>query len=1042
MFLEHFRMTESLLPTNFNTTVHSVLTSTEANRQFTALELMERFSRTINELVLDFDSEQKLIKVFDGKASELRDSLRLQQGITMVDLFDSRAYVILCDAIEKALDTEEITKVEFEHKLANQTFLLRVKVAAKVSEGGTLITLFVKDITRIVQRNREQTKLIEINEKLQNKILKNLEKSEQVQRSLIESLPDTILIVNPKGLVVDIQNAHKVDWIFPKGNSFALRSLASLMLEPAAIEHLLHLCDFPFSNKSTVELKHLEEDLFLEVRATPLFKNQVMLVLRDATDRVRNQRKIEESQAMLSALYNSAKEAMLLVNRSLDIIWCNKAGEAYASQVSNANYQIGQGVTSFFNQSIPDDFILQSIEKAFEGNQVLERREVEHTENVSMFVDLEFKPVVDQNKSIFAVAISMMDCTAKVISERALSETMMELSVIKSASDLSTAVMVLDTQGIILKANDIACDITGYSSPHLKGISLHSLAKSESAKLLIKLYAQIKRGDIWSGEIHIMNHSGNDCWLDTTIVPIVNPEGELVELVTFSYDITAKKAHEEAIITQKSRIESLINNTEDLILAVDTHHRIIVCNESYKSYIKRKFGVNLKEGDLLTEYLSSTEKEEFTQHALRALKGEIFTIIVEKTNNQNKTFYWEISYSPVVNKGKPNGITLFIKDITFRKQSELQLKAQKTLLEEVINTAPNLISLSDDEGKYKIVSKSVCDLLGLEQEQIIGKTHDELRDIVHSSTGKIWISKPLHAFAGEGKEEVRLPLHNGQSLFFDIINKPMITSDGDFQLLKIGTNITDRKQAMKSLLLKNEELSEANDLLEKINAELDKFVYSASHNLRAPLTSIMGLISLMRLEGNTSSYLNLMEKSIQRLDGFITDIISYSKNARQEVLAEPIDFDALFRAAFEDLAFFNPNPKLSLQISVKSTERPFVSDAKRLEMILINLISNAFKYHNFDQALPYIKASVEADEKNAKIIIEDNGQGIEKQHHAKVFKMFYRATEGSEGSGIGLYIVKEVVEKLKGTIHLESSPGVGTTFTIHLPSTHSINHPE
>lgn len=371
-------------------------------------------------------------------------------------------------------------------------------------------------------------------------------------------------------------------------------------------------------------------------------------------------------------------------------------------------------------------------------------------------------------------------------------------------------------------------------------------------------------------------------------------------------------------------------------------------------------------------------------------------------------------------------------DITLKHLAEQQLVAQKQLMEMVINAAPNLISLTDSASRFKLVSESFCDLLELKAEQIVGNTIEALLQTSLSSAGKAFLGQLSEWTHNEVRQEWCLPGLRGTDIWFDVLQKPVHLGAGEEQILLVASNISDRKRAMQALMMKNAELSDANVMLEKINAELDKFVYSASHNLRAPLTSILGLISLMRIDGQSSEYLNLMEQSIRRLDGFITDIISYSKNARQEIELAPIAFETLLRNVFADLAFFNAKPSVRIEITVKE-QGIFYSDLKRLEMVLSNLLSNAFKYHNYMQQDPFIQAEVQVHPHEAFIYIRDNGQGIAAEHIDKIFKMFYRATESSEGSGIGLYIVKEVVHKLGGTIDVQSKIGEGTTFTLLIP---------
>lgn len=226
-----------------------------------------------------------------------------------------------------------------------------------------------------------------------------------------------------------------------------------------------------------------------------------------------------------------------------------------------------------------------------------------------------------------------------------------------------------------------------------------------------------------------------------------------------------------------------------------------------------------------------------------------------------------------------------------------------------------------------------------------------------------------------------------------------------------------------------------NEELIKVNTELDRFVYSASHDLRAPLTSILGLVTLARMdkETPTDSYLKRIEISIHKMDAFIRDIIDFSRNARVEITTEVIDFQKLIEDVVDNLKYLNEGNQIERTITVNGTE-PFRTDRKRLAIILNNLISNAFKYYNPENEKPFIIIQVHHTKSHCSITIADNGIGIPAAHLGHIFKMFYRAHEESKGSGLGLYIVKETIDKLNGKIQVQSTVGKGTTFEIQLPN--------
>lgn len=226
----------------------------------------------------------------------------------------------------------------------------------------------------------------------------------------------------------------------------------------------------------------------------------------------------------------------------------------------------------------------------------------------------------------------------------------------------------------------------------------------------------------------------------------------------------------------------------------------------------------------------------------------------------------------------------------------------------------------------------------------------------------------------------------------------------------------------------------------KVNMELDRFVYSASHDLRAPLTSILGLVRLTRLDDsaeNRMQYLDMVEKSIHKLDGFIHDIINYSRNARTEIESRRIDFEPLINGILDSLRYQAKNDLIRKDIQI-SGAGDFFTDVKRLEIVLFNLISNAIKYHDTTQSDPFIRIVINYNHHSATIEVIDNGRGIDKEHMDNIFKMFYRADETSTGSGLGLFIARETIEKIRGTLTVKSTFGKGSAFKIQIPS---LNNP-
>ena len=266
-------------------------------------------------------------------------------------------------------------------------------------------------------------------------------------------------------------------------------------------------------------------------------------------------------------------------------------------------------------------------------------------------------------------------------------------------------------------------------------------------------------------------------------------------------------------------------------------------------------------------------------------------------------------------------------------------------------------------------------------------------------------------------------------------------------LLAVGIDFLLKiNNAAEQKLVKNQkhteklalEINEKNLSLEKTNEELDRFVYSTSHDLRAPLASILGLISLTELGDekippDIAKYLQMMKERVNSLDSFIQDIIDYSRNSRVDLELSRVNFAKLI----DDIILHNKYLKNAQKVKIIANinfNKHLKLDRNRIARVLNNLVSNAIKYNDVNKDNPTVEINARLDNNTLIIDIVDSGRGIRDEIRDKVFNMFYRGTDKAEGSGLGLYIAREMVHKMNGTLEFTSQAGIGTTFTVSIPA--------
>ncbi|SNR60765.1 PAS domain S-box-containing protein [Maribacter sedimenticola] len=400
---------------------------------------------------------------------------------------------------------------------------------------------------------------------------------------------------------------------------------------------------------------------------------------------------------------------------------------------------------------------------------------------------------------------------------------------------------------------------------------------------------------------------------------------------------------------------------------------------------------------------------------------------------KDKTFKYILAFSELIydKNGKPIRYHGTAMDITNSVLAERALKESQEKFEKAFQTNLMGMLIIDSNRRVLEVNSTVLTLFHLNKNDLLGKTILEsgavvMNDYDDNKRAKLW-SK----FTEEGRlknYEFKVSLANGQRITLLVSIEPLFYNHKENYLVTLIDD-TKRKDAEDALALQNVQLK-------KTNSELDSFVYSASHELRAPLTSVLGLIDLSMSENIDQDLminLQMMEKSIKRLDDFIRDIIEYSRNKHLQISKEPISFQQLIESAIDTFWYLENTKNIKINVSVKD-EIPFVSDTKRISILLNNFISNAIKYHDLSKKHPMIWIDITTSKKEAVIVIKDNGLGMEEAQIERIFDMFYRISSQIMGTGIGLFIVKEIMTKLNGTINVTSSLGEGSTFTLKLPN--------
>lgn len=369
-------------------------------------------------------------------------------------------------------------------------------------------------------------------------------------------------------------------------------------------------------------------------------------------------------------------------------------------------------------------------------------------------------------------------------------------------------------------------------------------------------------------------------------------------------------------------------------------------------------------------------------------------------------------------------------DITDRKEAELAVINNEQKFRTLIENSSDGIAVTSPDRELLFASNSMLRITGYAPDEL---GYIDMTFLFHQDDQELLLAvrdKILEAPGNMAKFIARFRRKEGNWIWLEGISQNLLHESVVNGLITNFRDVTER-------ITYEEALSSANKHLKKTNTELDRFVYSVSHDLRAPLASILGVIEFTESETSEIEVLenlSMIKESVKKLDGFIMDILDYSRNSRSEIKSEVIDFKQILNDSVNNLKFMSrDNGDVAIRFNTVENNH-FYSDSYRLYIVLTNLISNAIRYYNPDLESPYVMIDIEVELTEAIIIVKDNGMGIDEKFQKKVFDMFYRVSKKSVGSGLGLYIVKEAVDKLGGTLELESELGVGTEFRLKIPN--------
>jgi PAS domain S-box-containing protein len=694
-----------------------------------------------------------------------------------------------------------------------------------------------------------------------------------------------------------------------------------------------------------------------------------------------------------------------------------------------------EDISAYFNKPWIDNWqgddriaAIEAIAKAKEGEVGSFLGYCETGKGNSRWWEVLVSPIKDVQGNVINLLATSRDITERKKTEEALQSSEKRFrSLIENNED---GISLKDAQLNVFYQSPSIDRMLGFKIEDRKGNSglsyIHPDDLDEANELFLKVLSNPSCS--FPFQHRKLHKDGHYIWTEGTIVNMLNDKS--VNAIVANYrDITKRKQAESSLAESENNYRGLFEKMLDGVYKSTYEGKFIEVNPAMVTML----GYDSKE-ELLSIDIKSELYFEKSDRDNAVVQDNKKGIAVFRLRKKDGSEIW------VEDRGKyvsdETGKILYhegiLRDVTNRIYTELELKVSQRETADYREALDQtlIVAITDQKGIITYANDKFCKLSKYSRKELIGQDHRILNSGFHTkefmknlwktiANGKVW------------RGEVKNKAKDGSFYWVDCAIVPFLDEDGKpYQYLSIRVDITERKKVEVDILQKNSEL-------QKTNSELDKFVYSVSHDLRAPLSSILGVIEIAQDDTTDElmiEHLQMLKGNVKKLDGFISDILDYSRNARLEVKKEEVNFNELLNDISHNLKFMGSNNrKVEIKIYV-SGKASVHTDKSRLSIVLNNLISNAIRYQNSQNPNPFVDIKVDTSDTETGIIIHDNGIGIRKELHQKIFDMFYRISEESVGSGLGLYIVKEAVNKLNGNIEVISEPGEGSTFTIKIPN--------
>ena len=591
------------------------------------------------------------------------------------------------------------------------------------------------------------------------------------------------------------------------------------------------------------------------------------------------------------------------------------------------------------------------------------------------------------------------------------------------ASSNENGIVFTQPDGVIFWCNDAYTHLTGYPKEYILGKTPIEIGICEQTNRedFPKMLEPFYNGEPFEVELIHGRLDGSHFWSRNKGQPIFDKDGKVKQYFAMLEDISLKKRYDESIEIEKRKYQSIIANMNLGLLEVDLDDVITLSNNSFteiSGYSSEEL-IGKKAAELL---MSEESKLVIKSKNKKRNQGLVDSYEVKVLNKEGKKRSWLISGAPNydINGNVVGSIGIHL-DITEQKAQEEQLYMLSLIAEKNINA----VIISDKDGKIEWANTSFLDMSGFSMEEIRGKKPGHLLQGPETNPDSIAYMKDCILKGLPFNCEVINYSKNGQKYWVSIQGQALYNKKNEIiKYFAIEENITKKKELeqQREFLL---------DSLAKSNKELEDYAAIVSHDLKSPLRSIHSLISWIKEDNDkefsaqTMEYLGMIENKVEKMDYLIEGILTYAKIDKADVALENINTQEIVQNIINIIHI--PS---HISVQIKSTLPVIKADRFRIQQLFQNIISNAVNY--VDKPTGIVEVDCKEFSKHYLFSVRDNGPGIAKENQEKIFKIFQSLETTDKSTGLGLSIVKKIIDLYQGEIWIESQMGEGSTFFIKL----------